>query len=52
MDRTNKLCDIGNGGVFNYDVSRIGQVTAVDLFLDRIALSPLGMWCFRTRKSA
>ena len=33
---TAKLCDIGNGGVFNYDVSRIGQVTAVDLFLDRI----------------
>src|SRR5438045_5934516 len=33
---TASLCDIGNGGVFNYDLSRIGHVTAVDLFLDRI----------------
>src|ERR1700682_4859948 len=27
------LLDIGNGGFFNYDVSLVGHVTAVDLFL-------------------
>ena len=28
------LLDIGNGGVFDYDASRVGRITAVDLFLD------------------
>ena len=27
------LLDVGNGGFFNYDVARIGRVTAVDLFV-------------------
>jgi SAM-dependent methyltransferase len=27
------LLDVGNGGFFNYDVSLVGHVTAVDLFL-------------------
>src|SRR4051794_26250570 len=29
----NELLDVGNGGVFDYDVSQVGRVTAVDLFL-------------------
>jgi SAM-dependent methyltransferase len=28
------LLDIGNGGFFNYDTALVGQVTAVDLFLE------------------
>lgn len=29
-----RLLDIGNGGVFDYDTSRVRQIVAVDLFLD------------------
>ncbi|MDB5611426.1 MAG: ubiE/COQ5 methyltransferase family protein [Bradyrhizobium sp.] len=30
---TNDLLDIGNGGVFAYDTSGVGSITAIDLFL-------------------
>jgi SAM-dependent methyltransferase len=30
-----RLLDIGNGGVFDYDVSLVGEIVAVDLFIDR-----------------
>jgi ubiquinone/menaquinone biosynthesis C-methylase UbiE len=33
VDRTGSLLDIGNGGVFPYDTSGVGQITALDLFL-------------------
>jgi SAM-dependent methyltransferase len=32
-----RLLDIGNGGVFCYDTSAIGSITAVDLFLEDIS---------------
>jgi SAM-dependent methyltransferase len=28
------LLDVGNGGVFDYDTSRVGSITAIDLFLE------------------
>jgi len=31
-----RLLDIGNGGVFDYDTSRVGQITGLDLFLDNL----------------
>lgn len=31
-----QLLDVGNGGVFEYDTSRVGSIVAVDLFLDQI----------------
>jgi len=31
-----RLLDIGNGGVFEYDVDRVGSIVAVDLFLDQL----------------
>ncbi len=30
------MLDVGNGGVFGYDTSIVGEVVAVDLFLDRL----------------
>ncbi len=36
----NRLCDIGNGGVFNYDTGRVKSVVALDLFLDELPASP------------
>ncbi len=33
---TGRLLDVGNGGVFNYDTSVVGEVIAVDLFLDQL----------------
>src|SRR5947209_4141299 len=30
------LIDIGNGGVFAYDTSRVASITAVDLFFDSL----------------
>lgn len=36
LDGVGSLCDIGNGGVFNYDIHRVEHITAVDLFLDSI----------------
>jgi SAM-dependent methyltransferase len=30
----NKLLDVGNGGVFAYDTSQVGSITAIDLFLE------------------
>jgi SAM-dependent methyltransferase len=33
---TGRLLDIGNGGVFDYDVSLVEQVVAIDLFLDKL----------------
>ena len=34
-----RLLDVGNGGVFGYDTSAIGEIVAVDLFLDRLPRS-------------
>jgi SAM-dependent methyltransferase len=33
---TELLLDVGNGGVFEYDTTRVGRIVAVDLFLDRL----------------
>jgi ubiquinone/menaquinone biosynthesis C-methylase UbiE len=33
---TDKLLDIGNGGIFNYDTESIKSITAIDLFLDDV----------------
>jgi SAM-dependent methyltransferase len=34
-----RLLDVGNGGVFDYDTTQVGQILAVDLFLDQIPAS-------------
>ena len=34
-----RLCDIGNGGVFNYDTGRVKNIVALDLFLDDLPAS-------------
>jgi SAM-dependent methyltransferase len=31
-----RLLDIGNGGVFEYETDRVNEIVAVDLFLDRL----------------
>ncbi len=31
-----RLLDVGNGGVFDYDVTLVKQVVAIDLFLDKL----------------
>lgn len=36
VDGIESLLDVGNGGVFEYDTSRVGSIVAVDLFLDRV----------------
>lgn len=36
---TGLLLDVGNGGVFEYDTSRVERIVAVDLFLDRLPVS-------------
>lgn len=36
---TAKLLDVGNGGVFEYDTGLVGEIVAVDLFLDRLPAS-------------
>ncbi|HEY1236949.1 MAG TPA: class I SAM-dependent methyltransferase [Solirubrobacterales bacterium] len=33
---TELLLDVGNGGVFDYDTDRVGEIVAVDLFLDQL----------------
>ena len=33
------LLDVGNGGVFQYDTAKVGEIVAVDLFLDRLPAS-------------
>jgi SAM-dependent methyltransferase len=33
---TGQLLDVGNGGVFDYDTTQVGEIVAVDLFLDQI----------------
>jgi SAM-dependent methyltransferase len=33
---TELLLDVGNGGVFEYDTTQVGAITAVDLFLDQL----------------
>ncbi len=35
----NSLLDIGNGGVFDYDVQQVKKITALDLFLDKLPAS-------------
>ena len=34
-----RLLDVGNGGVFEYDTRLVGEIVAVDLFLDRLPAS-------------
>jgi len=34
-----RLCDIGNGGVFDYDAGRVKNIVALDLFLDDLPAS-------------
>jgi SAM-dependent methyltransferase len=36
---TGLLLDVGNGGVFEYDTSRVERIVAVDLFLDQLPVS-------------
>jgi SAM-dependent methyltransferase len=36
---TELLLDVGNGGVCEYDTTRVGRIVAVDLFLDRLPAS-------------
>jgi SAM-dependent methyltransferase len=36
---TELLLDVGNGGVFEYDTTRVGRIVAIDLFLDRLPAS-------------
>jgi SAM-dependent methyltransferase len=36
---TELLLDVGNGGVFEYDTTRVGGIVAIDLFLDRLPAS-------------
>jgi SAM-dependent methyltransferase len=36
---TARLLDVGNGGVFDYDTTQVGEIVAVDLFLDRLPAS-------------
>jgi SAM-dependent methyltransferase len=31
-----RLLDVGNGGVFEYDTTQVGEIVAVDLFLDQL----------------
>jgi SAM-dependent methyltransferase len=31
-----RLLDVGNGGVFDYDTTQVGEIMAVDLFLDQV----------------
>jgi SAM-dependent methyltransferase len=33
---TRRLLDVGNGGVFEYDTATVGEIVAVDLFLDQL----------------
>ena len=33
---TARLLDVGNGGVFEYDTDQVGEIIAVDLFLDQL----------------
>jgi SAM-dependent methyltransferase len=33
---TDELLDVGNGGVFEYDTTQVGNIVAVDLFLDQV----------------
>jgi SAM-dependent methyltransferase len=36
-----RLLDVGNGGVFDYDTATVGQIVAVDLFLDEATSASL-----------
>jgi|GEM_PF-296836 len=36
LQGTRRLLDIGNGGVFDYDTSHIGEIVGLDLFLDHL----------------
>jgi SAM-dependent methyltransferase len=36
---TELLLDVGNGGVFDYDTQQVGEIVAVDLFLDQLPAS-------------
>ncbi len=36
LDGVARLLDVGNGGVFEYDTARVGEIVAVDLFLEEV----------------
>lgn len=36
IDGFESVVDIGNGGVFDYDTTRVGEITAIDLFLESL----------------
>jgi SAM-dependent methyltransferase len=36
IDGIGTMLDVGNGGVFEYNTSRVGSIVAVDLFLDEL----------------
>jgi SAM-dependent methyltransferase len=38
------LLDVGNGGVFDYDTSQVGSITAVDLFLEDLPPSVIATY--------
>jgi SAM-dependent methyltransferase len=40
LSGTDRLIDIGNGGVFDYDTASVGAITAVDLFQESAAPLP------------
>ena len=39
LNGIDRLCDIGNGGVFNYDAGRVKKIVALDLFFDDLPAS-------------
>jgi SAM-dependent methyltransferase len=38
VEGIDRVLDVGNGGVFEYDTERVGSIVAVDLFLDQLPL--------------
>ena len=36
LEGTARMLDVGNGGVFQYDTDRVGEIVAVDLFLNQL----------------
>ena len=37
---TQRLLDVGNGGVFDYDTQLVPEIVGVDLFLDELTAGP------------
>ncbi len=36
LGNINQMIDVGNGGVFDYDTTALGRITAVDIFFDQL----------------